>query len=73
MGEENNKNKLFLTQNNLGSITEYYGTDCTGKLLEVTISLSNNTTERLVSYKDLPRDVFCTLFRMSSCKKNRDE
>jgi hypothetical protein len=61
------KGKLYLTQHYGDSIKEYYGTDCTGKMLEVTTNISNNVTERLLNINDLPKKAKCKIFNLREC------
>lgn len=58
-----NKGELSFTQHFTDCVKEYYRTECMGKLLEVTITASNKTTERILSYKDVDDNVFCGIFR----------
>jgi len=64
MADNYNKGKLYLTKHSLDGVKEYYGTDCMGMMLEVTTSVSNKTTEKILNYRDLPSEVFCSIFKM---------
>jgi hypothetical protein len=65
-----NKKKHYLTLHYGDGVKEYYGTDCMGKLLEVSTNLSNNISERLLNYKDIPKEAFCKIFRTRDCYEN---
>jgi hypothetical protein len=67
MADIYSKGKLYLTQHYGDSIKEYYGTDCTGKMLEITTNISNNVSKRLLNYKELPKEVMCKIFRLREC------
>jgi hypothetical protein len=68
MVDNYNKGKLYLTKHSLDGVKEYYGTDCMGMMLEVTTSVSNKTTEKLLKYRELPNEAFSSIFRMSKNK-----
>ena len=61
--ENYNKGEISFTQHFTDCVKEYYKTDCLGKLLEVTITASNKTTERILNYQELDYNVFCGIFR----------
>ena len=67
MGDIYKKEKLYLTLHSGDSIKEYYGTNCTGKMMEVTTNISNNINERLLNYRELPKVAFCKIFRTKEC------
>jgi len=67
MVDNYSKGKLYLTKHSLDGVKEYYGADCTGMMLEITTSVSNKTTEKLLKYRELPREVFCNVFRVTGC------
>jgi len=63
MVDNYNVGEVSFTQHFTDCVKEYYKTDCLGKLLEVTITASNKTTERILNYKDVNDNVFCGIFR----------
>tara|TARA_Y100000389_G_scaffold73617_1_gene70268 strand:- start:325 stop:555 length:231 start_codon:yes stop_codon:yes gene_type:complete len=69
MVDNYSREKLYLTKHSLDGVKEYYGTDCIGMMLEVTISITNKTTEKLLKYRDLPREAFCSIFRTNDCNE----
>jgi len=68
MVDNYNVGEVSFTQHFTDCVKEYYKTDCLGKLLEVTITASNKTTEKLLNYQELDYNVFCGIFRMSKNK-----
>ena len=63
MVDNYNVGEVSFTQHFTDCVKEYYRTECMGKLLEVTITASNKTTERILNYKDVNDNVFCSIFR----------
>ena len=51
MLDKYNVGELDHTQHFTDCVKEYYKTDCLGKLLEVTITASNKTTEKILNYQ----------------------
>jgi hypothetical protein len=68
MVDNYNKGELYLTKHSLDGVKEYYSTECMGMMLEVTTSVSNKTTEKLLKYRELPYEAFSSIFRMSKNK-----
>ena len=49
MRDNYNKGRLCLIKHSLDGIKEYYTTDCVGMMLEVTTSVSNKSSEKLIN------------------------
>lgn len=67
MGDIYNKGRLYLTLHTYSNVKEYYGTDCIGKMVEVTTNISNNKSEKLLAYNEIPKEAFCKIFNTSEC------
>lgn len=59
-----NKSSLCLTQHYDDSIKEYYRTECTGKVIEVTINHSNNITKKIINITELPKEILTKIFNV---------
>lgn len=71
MRDNYNKGRLCLIKHSLDGIKEYYTTDCVGMMLEVTTSVSNKSSEKLLKYRDIPKDAFYKIFRTTEYKSVR--